>query len=439
MIMRAPIAAALLLLAAAAAQANVEITVESRKTTFPVKGVQKLSGNKASTTQTRLTLGTRWVQWDEGNSQGVYDFEKRVVIRVDPEEHRLVEESLYASLSGRAMELDNRLMLGSALQAAHIDDNPMAPTLAEHQLSLRRDPQRRSDIQRKSVKGEQRYLWRKKELFAYSTELVPLPAAARDLYIRFIRYVVGVHPEILDDLEKLDGIPRWIRRSDPAYGDAQRLEVLDTKETPDAPYVLPALEKATLKDPDTAAAAASVRASTPESRAAVAASILAAANAAADGGRPLEAMLGYLEGHLMTGEELGPDFKKRAEMIAADANVKALLGAIRAQNAEQSVATLTRLAQLAGGKAYVAGIFRANMERRLDRETATHLFVSALMKNPFITGVWKDLGDILDNGYDAVDTWRCYEIAKLIAPDHSLLAQVARREASLAKEHPEYF
>jgi hypothetical protein len=65
--------------------------------------------------------------------------------------------------------------------------------------------------------------------------------------------------------------------------------------------------------------------------------------------------------------------------------------------------------------------------------------VAALTKNPFITGVWKDLGDSLNTGYDAADTWRCYDTARLIAPAHGLLAEVARAEAAMAKEHSEYF
>ena len=65
--------------------------------------------------------------------------------------------------------------------------------------------------------------------------------------------------------------------------------------------------------------------------------------------------------------------------------------------------------------------------------------MAALAKNPFITGVWKDLGDSLDTGYDAADTWRCYEMARIIMPTHKLLAGIARGEAEMAREHPEYF
>jgi hypothetical protein len=432
------------LLAPVLVSANTELTIKVEHSTTPVNGAQTMkAGAKAPPNQTvHLTIGTRWFQWTDGNDRGVYDFSKRLAIFVDPEAHRLVEISLYANLTGREAELDNRLMLGGALDAGKVADNPMAPTIAEHQLSLRHDVNRPSGIERK-VANETRYVWHAKELFAYSTQLVPLAAADRDLYIRYVRYTVGGHPEILDDLQKLDGIPKWLRYRDPAFGSAIRLEVMESKTMPDAPYVLPALLKASMKNTALASAAAAVAASTPESRAAASARILTAANEAADAGKPLQAMLGYLERNLMIGGDLPPDFHARKEKIVQDANVQALVASVQASSeaqAKHNVATLTRLALLAGEKAYVVGVFRANMESPLGNgQTAIELFIAALSKNPFIAGVWKDLGDSLDTGYDAVDTWRCYEIARIIAPAHTLLAGVADKEAAMLKEHPEYF
>ncbi|HEV7574215.1 MAG TPA: hypothetical protein VGQ21_22175, partial [Thermoanaerobaculia bacterium] len=404
---------------------------------------QTIKADAKSANQTvRLTIGTRWFQWTDGNDRGVYDFSKRLAFFVDPEAHRLVEMSLYANLTGREAELDNRLMLGGALDAGKAADNPMAPTMAEHQLSLRRDGNGPSGIERK-ITNETLFVWHAKEFFAYSTQLVPLAAADRDLYIRYVRYTVGGHPEILDDLQKLDGIPKWLRYRDPAFGTAVRLEVMESKTMPDAPYVLPVLLKASMKNTALASAAAAVTASTPESRAAALARILTAANQAADAGKPLQAMLGYLERNLMIGGDLPPDFHARKEKIVHDANVQALVASVQASSeaqAKENVATLNRLALLAGEKAYVVGIFRANMESPLGNgQAAIDLFVAALSKNPFITGVWKDLGDSLDTGYDAVDTWRCYEIARIIAPAHGLLAGVADKEAAMLKKHPEYF
>jgi hypothetical protein len=442
---RTAIVTAALVLAPLVAQANVEITVKSEHSILPVKGMKTVKGDeKPPPNQTiHLTIGRRWIQWDDGSNRAVYDFAKHIVIGVDPETHRLAEESLYAALSGRDAELENRMMLGSALEAGKVEDNPMSPTIVEHELSLRRDANRPSGIARKSSDGEQRYLWHEKELFAYSTKLVPLAAADRDLYIRYVRYTVGGHPEVLDDLQKLDGIPKWLRYRDPMTGNATRLEVVESRTTPDAPYVLPALEKAPMKNPGAAAAAAAVAASTAESRAAAAARIIATANEAADAGKPLQAMLGYLEHHLMLDGGMPPDFNKRSETIVHDSNVKTLLASVQARSeaqAKDNIATLARLAPFAGDKAYVLGIFRADMESQLgNRESAIALFVAALTKNPFITGVWKDLGDSLDTGYDAADTWRCYETARIIAPSHTMLSGIARGEAAMAGKYPEYF
>jgi hypothetical protein len=233
----------------------------------------------------------------------------------------------------------------------------------------------------------------------------------------------------------------WLRYTDPGFGDTKRIEVTQKSETPDAPYALPALERTTLQNPSAAAAAAAVIASTPESRATAAARIVAAANRAADGGRPLEAMLGYLEHNLMLGD-LPADFKTRQAALTQNADVKTLFGALHAsseQEAKRNVATLKQLESAAGEKAYVLGIFRADFEGNLGNgETAIALLAGALSQNPFITGVWKDLGDALD-GYDAADAWRCYEMARRIEPRHSLLAAVNSREETMLKEHPEFF
>ena len=113
------LAAAAFLVLPSFALANVEITARSTQSTIAVKGAERIKGgDKPATRDVHLTLGARWVQWDDGNSRGVFDFGRRVAVFVDSEKKRLNEQSLYALLSGRLMELDNRLMLGKTLEAA---------------------------------------------------------------------------------------------------------------------------------------------------------------------------------------------------------------------------------------------------------------------------------------------------------------------------------
>src|ERR1019366_1461736 len=120
---RTLIITATLFFASLVAQANVELTVRSDRTAFPVEGLQRTSDDKGPPAKQtiHLTLGTRWVQWDDGSDGGVYDFAKHISILVDRKTHRLDEESLYALLSGRKAELDNRLMLGGAMEAAKVE------------------------------------------------------------------------------------------------------------------------------------------------------------------------------------------------------------------------------------------------------------------------------------------------------------------------------
>jgi len=41
--------------------------------------------------------------------------------------------------------------------------------------------------------------------------------------------------------------------------------------------------------------------------------------------------------------------------------------------------------------------------------------------------------------YDAADTWRCYQTARIITPGHRMLSDLARGEAAMAARYPEYF
>ena len=129
--------------------------------------------------------------------------------------------------------------------------------------------------------------------------------------------------------------------------------------------------------------------------------------------------------------------------MLADKDVKSFFAATRAESGDDvktKLASLQQLVPVSGEKAYVLGIFRADMELTLgNRDAAAGLFLAALQKNPFLTGVWKDLGDNFATAADAADAWRCYDIARRIAPQHPLLKDVAAREDAVAKTHPELF
>lgn len=415
----------ILAVAAVAARADVELTLRTTK-------------GKATSTE-HLTLARTWFRIDRDDGVATYDFAARRIIRVDKAKHQLWNDSLFADVDGRDHELENRTFLGGALDAGGVKDNPMSLTLAEHQLSMRRDSARAAGIEPHGEHGGTRYLWNGKELMAWSSELVPVKAAERDRFVSFVRYQIGGHPAILADLQRLDGIPKWLSYS-PQLGEPTRIDVLATAQKPDAPPPAPAPDaKEALEEPQMAAA----RGATPESRDAAVAALIREASAAAESKKFLQALLGFVETNLMSGRPLPPEFFPYKEAITADGDARAFLAAMNPLSEDAAKVAVQKLAQLqlaAGPKAYVVSIFRADVEMKLgDMDAATRDFRTALAKNALITGVWKDLGDVLTQTYRPYDAWRCYETARRIAPEHSMLKEVAKTEAKLLREHPEYF
>lgn len=70
---------------------------------------------------------------------------------------------------------------------------------------------------------------------------------------------------------------------------------------------------------------------------------------------------------------------------------------------------------------------------------AIELLSNAVAINPFLTGAYKDLGDLYSGQYQFERAWRCWTAARHISPSHPMLEEAGRREEMLLGEHPEYF
>jgi tetratricopeptide (TPR) repeat protein len=442
MLMRTILAFTILALTASTVRADLELELHTKQIAKDSERVTRIDPEPPAEQTLHVTLGTTWFRLDDGSEADIFDFERRRIHRVDASNHLLGDESLYAVLAGREAELSNRGSMDKALQVFK-DSGRTSLRVAEHGLSMRTDAKEPSGIQSSIADGEKRYSWNELELLAWSTELLPAKPAERDQFVQLIRYGFGGHPEILADLGCLDGIPKWLRISDPLTEEATRIEVTVGESTSNSPCPPVPSETAEVdEDPVIAGAIAAVKASTSDSREALVASILAAASAAEVADRPLEAMLGYLELSVIDGQ-LPPEFLERKDVISANEDVQALvtaLGAAEKKDAKAAIKTLTRLQGIAPGKAHVLSIYKANMAQLLGKsEDAVADFRAALGKNPFLTGVWKDLGDIHFQDFDTLLAWRYYEVARSIVPEHPQLAAIGLLEARLAETYPDYF
>jgi hypothetical protein len=99
-----------------------------------------------------------------------------------------------------------------------------------------------------------------------------------------------------------------------------------------------------------------------------------------------------------------------------------------------------RTSNLASG--HVLDIFMANIASAGERRTeAEALFSSAFSANPYLTSIYKDIGDHFFRNYDTLSAWFFYEVGRAI-PSRSRVDTfdvVDAYERELMADHPEYY
>ncbi|MFP2926924.1 tetratricopeptide repeat protein [Pyxidicoccus sp. 3LG] len=423
-----------------------------------------------------VRLRREWIR--HGAHQGndvVLDFPGRRRLELDEDARTYTETSLYASLGNRHFELPNREHIRSVIAAGGGDASDFEPVIAEHQLAVLDKARNRTIAGAKSSRGSGlggrlRSMFSKPErsdisveseqgytvyvtdtgrrLLSYSDDGVDAEPDRVRQFVRFLRYRFNGHPLILERIASAGRIPRelryWARQPigfllsnvtlrveamETVPDDALRLDglrrVLAPTETPQLDSVL---ERVLLGDvPDSQEVAARRK---QEAREAV------------DADRMFESVLALLSLTLETDVAL-PGLGDALQSLD-EPHVQRMRDALTTQPGSKEEAravaeTYVELQQAAGRWAYVLKTFEAASRRALgEKEKARDLLLAALQANPFLTGAYKDLGDLYLQGFQMHVAWMCWEAARKISPGHRLMKDIDELEAMLAAEHPEY-
>lgn len=423
------------------AYANQELTFDIERTTYTK--ADKTTKPTIEKGQIVVILGHSFLSYSIDTTKVIYDFSKRRIYRIDTNSKSYSNDSLYTDIGFRTYEFRNRLMLGDALSAADVKDNPMPKTLSEHLFSLQAKDSKTALI--KDIKNDEVvFSWQGNELLAYSKNTIDVGSDYNKEFIRFVRYYLGGHPEILTELQKTKGIPSTLRLS--RYDMDKKvifMNIASYKTTPDTSYTLAGLKEAPINNSQLTSVIARIGTEPSETMKKQADSLLAEANHAFSQKQYLDTMLTYLEYTLETGLPLPAQFQGQRDMIVQDSDVKDLLASITPYNEEEAktaIKTLKKLQTHSKNRQHVLMIFEANIQTNLEKpEIATELFLKVLNKNPYIVGVWTDIGDLYFQRYDTITAWRCWDIARSIQPNHKQLASINQFEQKLVSEYPEFF
>jgi len=385
----------------------------------------------------------------------IYDYKlRRIFWTRSP--GNFVNDSLYADVWFRGMELKNRAMLGGMLKGAGIAATSTATTTdpfwVETELGMISADLPRRALQRIDDKARTRWLLDGDEVAAVRYETGNAPDEVKPGLRRFWRTVVQVHPDIADALAASGRLPAelWIKRKPLGKDDVVAHFTLASKHWERvAPYPLSAHLAAEPTKPAgafpdifaTLSKEVSEKTASQPPR-----SYEARADAAIEHGAGLEAMLWVIEMSLAQGVPASAclDHDPRAycalsvragplakmDPRTAVAFMRQAPDAVdRAQFANLPNAYLLRLlwATRPGGK----GVDRADTERDL---------LAALQASP-VANFCKDTGDFYAGGWQPFAAWQVWDMGRLMAGHVSgdLLGSIDILEASLAKQEAAFF
>lgn len=177
---------------------------ETRRSPQPAKG-EKTAKVEELTYRLSVWLASDLMVIAREQSMSWWDFKARSVTTLDTEAGKFVRENLLATLGFREAEFQNRLRMQAAFAATGIKDNPFDSVLTEHLFSMR-VPNARAPV-KQSVGGRDSWLHAGKLLFAAGQQGEHLTAENKRLWIRFVSYQYGLHPDVIIALKQRDTVP----------------------------------------------------------------------------------------------------------------------------------------------------------------------------------------------------------------------------------------
>jgi hypothetical protein len=387
----------------------------------------------------QVFLSKKVIEYGDKDKRKIINFPKNKIYLSIPQKKTYVESSLYSDIGFRVIEFRNRQQLSGILGSAGLNDNPMSDVLSEHMFSLRsKNPTKlTATVKDKNVT----FSHEGKTLFSFIQGKYAVSASQLKQFISFLRYRLGVHPDVLDYLAKEQNLPfSFIYKRYNIANDFYTYK-LKKVETLEKAYEVSSkqIEEEHSQLSKISHRARSLREQLPK----LLKETLERAKHFAEQQDNLTAVMLFIEYTLISGEPMPKEFLQYRALFMKDTDVKLLFKSAGAKNkgeAEQGLIELQKLKKKSLVDNELIMIFQCNLLNSLNRQQeAKSKAVKILNNKPYITGFWKDLGDMYYKEYDSVSTWQCWDTARFLVPKHKMLLGINQYEKKLELDHPEFF
>jgi len=439
------------LMVPAAGAGGLKLDCEEQCSVLSKKAPTDETGPREDTTSAfTVDLGSEHVVVTRGGTTRIYDSRQRRVFTLNASAKVYTSTPLYAEVAHRANESRNRLMICDGLSAAGVEEarSMMAPFWVEHLFGLTVRQTTGGEL-REEVNGNVHRFFRGETLVVeFEPGETALSNALARTYQRFLLYECPMHPAVQEKVKAAGHVLKTLRRHhvEPWAIHDFSLVLRSATPTESDSYTMP--EGVVLGWPPEAK---------PSEVQIIGLKVLTQKHETprwtreqfqqevrkklADG-KYFEAMLTVMEGGFQTGFQEPELLKAVAEHKEADPRIAALGMAMvnTKENQPGSLEVLQGIDRSDLDRSYILDILIGDcfMNMRQMKE-AEESFLCVLRHNPYITGVWHDLGGMYVASYHESLGWFCVDVARSIAPDHPMLRQVTAVEQSILADHPEFF
>ncbi len=386
----------------------------------------------------RAALGPRRVELVEAARRTVLDHERERILQVQPDgSYR--ESSLLALVAFIDMEMRNRARLGKALAAAGMND----PSRQPREISILFGWRAKDDdtsVTTATDGGAIVFRDGDEELARWTPSGETLDDAQRASLARFLHHRCRLHPAVREAIAADGHAPAALRfRSlDVGTRSTTELTLLSAKRTGEDGLI--PLQRRTFDDSDALAQVARRVLDPAEDDEAAARlsrdDFVRLAREARKAGRYEDAALLLIECGLQTGDAVTEELRDLRSDEAAGERVDQALRVIGASDPLESIDGLAGLDRALFSRPHVLDVLRANSLASAERhDEALEAMLGALAKSPWLTGAWKDLGDMYYARFDTERTWLAWEAGRRAAPEHPMWSPIREYERHLRQEY----
>ncbi|MFT3782187.1 MAG: hypothetical protein QM790_09245 [Nibricoccus sp.] len=420
----------------------------------PVKP-DKEQKTKLSTKKGKLNLvvGATYIALEDDERTSFYDLAAKKIYHRSKNQKTWTVQSLFSDVYFRVAEFQNREKLSGALRAAGVS-NPithgMDDTFELETLFGLRFPNARSepvkDLQAIKLKNGLRFV-RGEELASCRFSSTEIPVSLRPMFSRALVHLYRTHPEIRQQIVANGKLPQqlstcWYNMgtSGKTVWELESVKLVEkgTHQAPVQNERIPDGASAVLISRMKAALAPAKGESAPTLE-----SVAKACDQAIAEGRPLDGLLGFFELAFQSGENVSPEIRLRRDTFARDERCQQYIASCdqsTQEACEKAVSLIRGIDRTGLKKDHILDVQLADSLSTLGKlDEAEKLFLNILERNPRLTGVWNDLGDVYVNRYEMPIGWACWDLARQISPSHPMMAQRTNLEKRLMDDFPDFF